>query len=151
MLLLWIITKDKSIWTQVHCGATETGSKSIIEGEFIYHLCFVVLSILHHCQSNRRNQGRKTKITDINVSSAKNTTQFMLTQNVKLVNRSYSFQFGCNWVLKHGKSLETLSFRDQFSLLARYLLAYILLACRLFISTLNNHILGPSIQHHTKT
>lgn len=36
---------------------------AVIEGVFIYHLCFVVLSILHHRDKEQRTEmGRKTKI-----------------------------------------------------------------------------------------
>lgn len=48
-------------------GVIETVSKSINEGTFIYHLCFVALSSLH--DSNRRNEGEETKITDRNVEA----------------------------------------------------------------------------------
>lgn len=36
---------------------------AVIKGAFIYHLCFVVLSILHHTDKKWRTEiGRKTKI-----------------------------------------------------------------------------------------
>lgn len=59
--------RGHAFWSSAACGEPLPEGRgdfhrvAVIKGEFIYHVCFVVLSILHRCQGNRRNKGRKNK------------------------------------------------------------------------------------------
>lgn len=60
---------------------------AVIKGAFIYHLCFVVLSILHHTDKKRRTEmGRKTKI--------KTTFSVCSYCQIRLTRLQLQFKFG---------------------------------------------------------